>query len=204
MFNEEVFSLLLKFAPSASADKLHIATTNNSSWSRWNHLMPCWIRLQPVHSYEQRLSALLSFLVLSNSFRAVTMILIAPTWTGKNVRLLVNRRLDVKEGVGRVAGTDGLVRRHRMSTTALNCERLLTAVVSQGASHHRPSPALALARTPPSLPHLTHQREHISMRLWYTAFCNILWRIIACESQFTHLKKILSINLLFNYITWSL
>lgn len=77
----------------------------------------------------------------TNSYRAVTMILIAPTWTGKNVRLLVNRRLDVKEGVWRVAGTDGLVRRHRMSTTALNCERLLTAVVSLGASHHRPSPA---------------------------------------------------------------
>lgn len=84
----------------------------------------------------------------TNSYRAVTMILIAPTWTGKNVRLLVNRRLDVKEGVGRVAGTDGLVRRHRMSTTALNCERLLTAVVSPGASHHRPSPA----RTPSSPP----------------------------------------------------
>lgn len=88
----------------------------------------------------------------TNSYRTVTMILIAPTWTGKNVRLLVNRRLYVKEGVGRVAGTDALVRRHRMSTTALNCERLLTAVVSLGASHHRPSPALALPRTPSSLP----------------------------------------------------
>lgn len=93
----------------------------------------------------------------TNSYRAVTMILIAPTWTGKNVRLLVNRRLDVKEGVGRVAGTDGLVRRHRMSTTALNCERLLTAVVSLGASHHRPSPA----HTPgPHRRSLSHQRQH--------------------------------------------
>lgn len=53
--------------------------------------------------------------------------------------------------------TDGLVRRHRMSTTALNCERLLTAVVSLEASHHRPSPA----HTPgPHRRSLSHQRQH--------------------------------------------
>lgn len=136
--------LLWECASSASADELHIATASEKL-QLVSVESSAAASLNPASTGAFLWTATLCSALFSgsftNSYRAVTMILIAPTWTGKNVRLLVNRRLDVKEGVGRVAGTDGLVRRHRMSTTALNCERLLTAVVSLGASHHRPSPA---------------------------------------------------------------